>query len=52
MVVCVLLFISFFEFSSGQIVWLYMYEIMRDKAQSIGTFLNWFMSLVISLAIP
>jgi len=52
MVTCVLLFIAFFEFSSGPIVWLYMSEIMTDKAQSIGTFLNWFMSLVISLAIP
>jgi hypothetical protein len=28
MVVCVLLFIAFFEFSSGPIVWLYMAEIM------------------------
>lgn len=28
MIVCVLLFIAFFEFSSGPIVWLYMAEIM------------------------
>ena len=47
-----LLFICFFEFSSGPIVWLYMDEIMQDKAVSIGTFLNWFMSLVISISIP
>ena len=52
MVTCVLLFICFFEFSSGPIVWLYMAEIMQDKAVSIGTFLNWFMSLVISISIP
>ena len=52
MVVCVLLFIAFFEFSSGPIVWLYMAEIMQDKAVSIGTFLNWFLSLVVSIAIP
>lgn len=52
MVVCVLLFITFFEFSSGPIVWLYNAEIMQDKAVSIATFLNWFLSLVISIAIP
>ena len=52
MVVCVLLFISFFEFSSGPIVWLYMAEIMKDKAVSIGTFLNWTISLLISISIP
>lgn len=52
MVTCVLLFICFFEFSSGPIVWLYMAEIMQDKAVSIGTFLNWFLSLVVSISIP
>ena len=52
MVICVLLFIAFFEFSSGPIVWLYNAEIMQDKAVSIATFLNWFLSLVISVSIP
>lgn len=52
MIVCVLLFISFFEFSSGPIVWLYMAEIMRDKAASVGTFLNWSISLLVSILIP
>lgn len=52
MIVCVLLFIAFFEFSSGPIVWLYNAEIMRDKAVAIATFLNWFISLVISVSIP
>jgi MFS family permease len=52
MIVCVLLFIAFFEFSSGPIVWLYMAEIMQDKALSIGAFLNWFLSLVVSITIP
>ena len=31
MVVFVLLFITFFEMSSGPITWLYMAEIMQDK---------------------
>ena len=52
MIVCVLLFISFFEFSTGPIVWLYTAEIMKDKAMSIATFLNWTLSLAISIAIP
>uniref|UniRef100_A0A7S3IVE3 Major facilitator superfamily (MFS) profile domain-containing protein n=1 Tax=Strombidium inclinatum TaxID=197538 RepID=A0A7S3IVE3_9SPIT len=52
MVICVLLFIAFFEFSSGPISWLYAAEIMQDKAVSIGTFLNWSLSLVISITIP
>lgn len=52
MVTMLLLFITFFEFSSGPIVWLYMSEIMRDKAVAIGTSLNWSLSLVISLSVP
>ena len=52
MIVCVLLFIAFFEFSSGPIVWLYNAEIMQDKAVAVATFLNWFVSLVISICIP
>ena len=52
MVSMVLLFITFFELSSGPIVWLYMSEIMRDKAVAVGTFLNWFLSLTISLSVP
>lgn len=52
MIVCVLLFISFFEFSTGPIVWLYNAEIMKDKAMSLATFLTWTLSLAISIAIP
>jgi hypothetical protein len=52
MIACVLVFISFFEFSSGPIVWLYNAEIMRDKAIAIATFLNWLISLFISVCIP
>lgn len=52
MIGCVLIFIVFFEFSSGPIVWLYNAEIMKDKAVAIATFLNWFISLLISIFIP
>ena len=51
-VLLVLVFIAFFEFSSGPITWLYMSEIMQDKTQSIATVLNWLVNLVISLVTP
>ena len=51
-VLLVLIFIAFFEFSSGPITWLYMSEIMQDKTQSIATVLNWLVNLVISLVTP
>jgi len=52
MVVCVLLFIAFFNFSSGTIIWLYNSEIMQDKAIALALFLNMFLGLVVSIAIP
>jgi len=52
MVACVLLFIAFFNFSSGTIIWLYNSEIMQDKAIALALFLNMFLGLVVSIAIP
>merc|ERR1712025_585033 len=52
MIACVLLFIVFFEFSSGTILFLYLAEIMRDRAISVAIFLNWTLSLAMSVAIP
>ena len=52
MVVSLLLFIVFFELSTGPILWLYMAEIMRDKALAVGASLNWTVSLIISLSVP
>ena len=51
-VVMTLVFISLFEFGPGPITWLYMSEIMQDKAVSIATVINWSVSLVISAIIP
>jgi len=51
-VACIMSFITLFEFSSGPITWLYMSEIMQDKALSIATVLNWCMNLVISIITP
>lgn len=51
-VICILSFIAAFEFSSGPITWLYMSEIMQDKAVSIATVLNWLVTLVVSAITP
>uniref|UniRef100_A0A7S3IJ38 Hexose transporter 1 n=1 Tax=Strombidium inclinatum TaxID=197538 RepID=A0A7S3IJ38_9SPIT len=51
-IVTTMLFIAFFEFSSGPITWLYMAEIMQDKAVSLATVLNWIINLIISVITP
>ena len=51
-IITTLVFIALFEFSSGPITWLYMAEIMQDKAQGIATVLNWAVNLLISLITP
>jgi len=45
-------FIAVFEFGPGPITWLYMAEIMQDKAQGIATMLNWGINLLISYFVP
>lgn len=49
---CFFTFLAFFQFSSGPITWLYMAEIMQDKAQSIATVLNWSIILGIAIGTP
>lgn len=45
----VLLFVVFFEFSLGPIVWIYMSEVMTDKGQSLGTLVNWILTIIMAL---
>lgn len=47
-----LLFIVFFEFSQGPIVWLYMAEIMQEKGQGVATMMNWGVNLLIGYYTP
>ena len=47
-----MVFITLFEFSSGPITWVYMSEIMQDKALTFATFLNWMINLIVSATIP
>jgi len=51
-IIFVLMFVAFFEFSSGPITWLYMAEIMQAKALGVAVCINWLVNLVISAAIP
>jgi MFS family permease len=51
-IILILVFISLFEFGPGPITWLYMAEIMQDKAVSIATVVNWSVSFIISACIP
>jgi MFS family permease len=51
-IILVLLYVALFEFSLGPIVWIYMAEIMTDKGVSIGTLVNWCMTIVMAIATP
>ena len=51
-VTSVLLFLVFFEVSSGPVSWLYIAETMEDKAVSTANMINWLMNLAISFVIP
>lgn len=50
--VCVIIYIVAFEFSSGPITWLYMAEIMGDKATGFASALNWFGTCLIGGIVP
>jgi MFS family permease len=47
-----LLFIAVFEFGPGPIAWIYMSEVMNEKGVAMGTFLNWFFTLVFAIFTP
>jgi len=47
-----LLFVLFFEISSGPITWLYMAEIMHDKSLGIAVVMNWVVNLGIAIGTP
>ncbi len=43
-----MLFITFFEFSLGPLVWIYLSEIMTEKGLSIGVFVNQILTVLIA----
>jgi hypothetical protein len=51
-IILVLVYVVLFEFALGPIVWIYMSEIMTDKGQSLGTLINWSLTIVMALVTP
>ena len=51
-----ILFIAFFAFSQGSVIWVYLSEVfpnlVRAKGQSLGSFTHWFMNALISGIFP
>ena len=46
------LFIVMFELGPGPICWIYMSEVMNQNGCAVGTFINWFLTLVVGLLTP
>lgn len=44
-----MLFIIFFQFSLGPLLWIYMSEIMTEKGLSLGAGLNWILTVCFAL---
>lgn len=50
--VMIILFIAFFEFSMGPILWLYNAEIMNNKSSTLAAGVNWITVLIVSNFTP
>ena len=53
---CLVMFIAFFAFSQGAVIWVYLSEVfptrVRAKGQSLGSFTHWIMNAAISGIFP
>jgi sugar porter (SP) family MFS transporter len=53
---CLVVFIAFFAFSQGAVIWVYLSELfptkVRAKGQSLGSFTHWIMNAAISGVFP
>src|SRR5215208_592404 len=53
---CLVMFIAFFAFSQGAVIWVYLSEVfptkVRAKGQSLGSFTHWIMNAAISGVFP
>ena len=56
MVVCIIVFVAFFAFSQGAVIWVFLSEIfpnkVRSKGQALGTFVDWTVNAIIGLVFP
>ena len=50
------LFIAFFAFSQGAVIWVFISEIfpneVRSQGQALGSFTHWFMASIIAFVFP
>lgn len=53
---CLLVYIAFFAFSQGAVIWVFISEIfpneVRAKGQTLGSFTHWAMAVVITFSFP
>ncbi len=56
MVVCIVVFVAFFAFSQGAVIWVFLSEIfpnkVRSRGQALGTFVDWTVNAIIGLVFP
>ena len=56
MVVCIVVFVAFFAFSQGAVIWVFLSEIFPNKVgsrgQALGTFVDWTVNAIIGLVFP
>lgn len=54
--VCLFIYIAFFAFSQGAVIWVFISEIfpteVRAQGQALGSFTHWFMAMVIAFTFP
>ncbi|MFT4061938.1 MAG: sugar porter family MFS transporter [Edaphocola sp.] len=55
-ILCLLVYIAFFAFSQGAVIWVFISEIfpnqIRAKGQTLGSFTHWIMAAIIAFAFP
>lgn len=53
---CLFVYIAFFAFSQGAVIWVFISEIfpnsVRASGQALGSFTHWFMAAIIAFAFP
>ena len=54
--ICLLVYIAFFAFSQGAVIWVFISEIfpnqVRAKGQTLGSFTHWCMAALITFSFP
>lgn len=55
-IICLLIYIAFFAFSQGAVIWVFISEIfpnqVRAKGQTLGSFTHWIFAAIIAFSFP